>query len=120
MKKILYYVGLACMAIFLFVIHTKYLNVLENWKDSDLFDFGWIDLRQILHYIISATFAVMVTRDSSVTVSTFIGVLINGFGNLYSLWPVQNFLQYSFSLIPGSQIIGSGSYHQSIMVHTYL
>ena len=62
MKRILYFIGLICMAIFLFVIHTKYLNVLENWKDSDMFDFTVIDFRQILHYIISATFAVMVTN----------------------------------------------------------
>lgn len=62
MKRILYFIGLICMAIFLFVIHTKYLNVLENWKDSDMFNFMVIDFRQILHYIISATFAVMVTN----------------------------------------------------------
>lgn len=62
MKKIFYYFGLACMAIFLFVVHSKYLHSLEGWDDTKLFQFKVFDFRQILHYIISATFAVMVTN----------------------------------------------------------
>jgi hypothetical protein len=58
MKKLLYYIGLAFIATFLFCTHSKQLNALEGWKETELFNFAFFDFRQYLHYIYAAAFAI--------------------------------------------------------------
>lgn len=59
MKKILYYFGLACIAVFLFTIHAKYLYRLIPSNETDLFVFFDINLKVYLPYVWGAAFGVV-------------------------------------------------------------
>jgi hypothetical protein len=61
MKKFLYYFGLICIAIFLFVTHSKFLHSLDPGKESKLFIFFKVDYKIYIPYVFGAAFGIVTT-----------------------------------------------------------